>query len=76
VIGFEYGTKGTRMENMLGSFICEYKGKRVNVSGKMSDDQRIAYVKDLPSTIEVHADSETNDGSLRLPIFQRAREDK
>jgi len=76
VIGFEYGRKGTRMEEMLGAFICEYKGKKVRVSGKMSDDQRKAYVEDLPSVIEVHADSETNDGSLRLPIFQRVREDK
>ena len=76
VIGFEYGREGTRLEKMLGAFICEYKGHRVNVSGKMSDKQRLAYVEDLPSFIEVHADSETNDGSLRLPIFQRHREDK
>ena len=76
VIGFEYGRKGTRMEKMLGAFICEYKGTRVRVSGKMSDPQRKAYVEDLPSVIEVNADSETNDGSLRLPIFQRVREDK
>lgn len=76
VIGFEFGRKGTRMEKMLGAFICEYKGNKVRVSGKMSDDQRKAYVDDLPSVIEVHADSETNDGSLRLPIFQRVREDK
>ena len=76
VIGFEYGREGTRMETMLGKFVCEYKGKRVKVSGKLSDKQRMAYVEDLPSVIEVHADSETNDGSLRLPIFQRVREDK
>ena len=76
VIGFEYGKKGTRLENVLGAFICEYKGKRVNVSGKLSDKQRIEYAENLPSFIEVNADSETNDGSLRLPIFQRVRIDK
>ena len=37
---------------------------------------RKEYVKDLPSWIEVNADSETDDGSLRLPIFQRVRIDK
>lgn len=76
VIGFEYGRKGTRLEKLLGKFICEYKGNRVGVSGKLSDDQRKKYMEDLPSVIEVNADSETNDGSLRLPIFQRARYDK
>jgi len=76
VIGFEYGKEGTRLEKMLGAFICEYKGHRVKASGKLSDEQRIEYVKNLPHIIEVHADSETNDGSLRLPIFQRARYDK
>jgi len=76
VIGFEYGKKGTRLEKVLGAFICEYKGNKVRVSGKLSDDQRIEYAENLPSFIEVNADSETDDGSLRLPIFQRARVDK
>ena len=76
VIGFDYGKKGTRLEKVLGKFICEYKGKIVKVSGKLSDLQRAEFAKDLPSWIEVNADSETNDGSLRLPIFQRVRYDK
>ena len=76
VIGFEYGKAGTRMEKMLGSFVVEYKGTRINVSGKMTDGERIAWAKDLPSWIEINADSETDDGSLRFPIFQRIREDK
>jgi ATP-dependent DNA ligase len=76
VIGFEYGKKGTRLEKVLGAFICEYKGNKVRVSGKLSDDQRIEYAENLPSFIEVNADSETDDGSLRLPIFQRVRVDK
>lgn len=76
VVGFHYGRSGTRMEKMLGAFICDFNGVEVRVSGKMTDEQRIAWAKDLPSVIEVNADSITNDGSLRLPIFQRIREDK
>jgi ATP-dependent DNA ligase len=76
VVGFEYGREGTRLEKLLGKFLCQYKDKIVKVSGKISDKQREEFVKDLPSVIEVYADSETNDGSLRLPIFQRVRVDK
>ena len=75
VIGFEYGRPGTRLETMLGKFVCDYNGVEVRVSGKLSDKQRIEYVKNLPSYITVHADSITDDGSLRLPIFQHVRKD-
>lgn len=76
VVGFNYGRKGTKYESMLGAFVCEYKGQHVNVSGKMTDGDRRRFVENLPPFIEVHADSETNDGSLRIPIYQRPRYDK
>ena len=76
VIGFEYGRKGTRLEKMLGKFVCDFNGIEVKVSGKLSDKMRIDYMENLPSHITVYADSITDDGSLRLPIFQRARWDK
>ena len=76
VIGFKFGREGTKYEAMLGAFTVEFNGVRVDISGKMSDKQRQEWVEDLPSWITVHADSVTDDGSLRLPIFQHVRYDK
>lgn len=76
VLRWVFGKKGTRLENLMGKLICDYNGIEVGVGSGFSDEQRLQYMTETPRWIEVHADSETKDGSLRLPIFQRARDDK
>lgn len=73
VIGFELGTG--KYKNVVGKLICNYNGVEVRVGSGLSDVQRQEFLKDTPKMIEVHADSETKDGSLCYPIFQRARDD-
>lgn len=76
VLRWVHGKKGTKYENMMGKLICDYNGVEVGVGSGFDDEQRQRYMSETPRWIEVHADSETKDGSLRLPIFQRARDDK
>ena len=76
ITGFNFG-KG-RLEDKLGTFICDYKGKPLKVSGKLSDKDREEYAKNPPigKIAEVEFKEETHTGSLRDPIFVRIRDDK
>jgi DNA ligase-1 len=73
VVGWEYGNG--KYADVLGYFICNYNGKRVEVGSGLSDDQRVEFMEDTPNIIEVKFFEETNDGSLRFPIFRRRRDD-
>jgi DNA ligase-1 len=74
VIGWEYG-KG-KYEDLLGYFICDYNGVKVEVGSGLSDAQREEFMEDTPKLIEVKYFEETKDKSLRFPIFLRVRDDK
>ena len=79
VIGYEEGEG--RCRGMLGAFVCKYKGRRVNVGGKMSDDQRKLFWKERKSLIGrkidvlVQARDSTADIIACFPRFARFRDD-
>lgn len=77
VVGINLGTEGSRLERKLATFVCEYKGKRINVSGKLSDKDREEFAKNPPigKIIEVEYQEETVNGVLRNPIYVRVRDD-
>lgn len=82
VIGFEPGTG--KYTDMLGAFICEYKGGQVRVGSGLTDAQRAEVYKDpskyLDTIIEISYFEETQDStgkpSLRFPTFKDFRPDK
>jgi DNA ligase-1 len=82
VIGFEEGTG--KYTEMLGAFICEYKGSTVKVGSGLTDEQRkeIWQNRDkyLDTIIEIAYFEETKDStgklSLRFPTFKDFRPDK
>jgi DNA ligase-1 len=65
---------------MLGAFIVDYKGVRVNVGSGLSDELRASVWPEqgnvIGRVIEVKYHEETPDGSLRHPVFKRFRDDK
>ncbi|WP_252225170.1 MULTISPECIES: hypothetical protein [unclassified Clostridium] len=82
IIGYEEGT-GKYVE-MLGSFIIDYKGNKVNVGSGYTDDQRIDFWKNkdeyIDKILEVKFKEETQDKktkliSLQFPTFVCIRED-
>ena len=82
VIGFEEGTG--KYVDMLGAFICEYKGGQVKVGSGLTDEQRIEVWRNSRNyenlIIEVSYFEETKDStgklSLRFPTFKDFRFDK
>lgn len=74
------GRKGTKYEKLLGKFVIERNGVKVQVGSGIHDDQRMlieeAHKFYVGKTIEVMYDSITPDGSLRFPRFKKIREDK
>ena len=74
VIG-KFGGKG-RLKNTLGGLIVKYNDVEVKVGSGYSDEERELFMKNPPSIIEVKCKGETEDGSLREPIFVRVRDDK
>lgn len=76
VTGFEFGTPGTRLENIVGKLVVDFKGVEVRVGSGLSDEQRVEFLDNLPSLVEVEFKEITRDGSLREPIFKRVRDDK
>jgi DNA ligase-1 len=78
IIGYEEG-KG-RNQGRLGKFICNFKGHQVDVGGGFSDALRKKFWQErdemVGKIIEVKAQEETKEGSLRFPIFVRLRLDK
>ena len=78
IIGINLGKEDSRLKGKLATFICEYKGKPLNVSGRLDDKDRDEFAKNPPigKIAEVQFQEETPEGSLRNPIFIRLREDK
>ena len=74
VVG-KFGGKG-RLKNTLGGLIVKYNDVEVKVGSGYSDEERELFMKNPPSIIEVKCKGETEDGSLREPIFVRVRDDK
>lgn len=82
VVGFEEGNG--KYSEMLGAFICEYKGGEVKVGSGLTDDLRKEIwnnqSKYFNSIIEVSYFEETKDStgkfSLRFPTFKDFRPDK
>ncbi len=74
VVG-KFGGKG-RLKNNLGGLIVKYNDVEVKVGSGYSDEERELFMKNPPSIIEVKCKGETEDGSLREPIFVRVRDDK
>jgi DNA ligase-1 len=78
IVGYEEGTGQNK--GKLGAFIVNHKGKKVNIGGGYTQEQREEFwrIRDkmIGKVIEVEAGKETKDGSLRFPEFIRVREDK
>lgn len=74
VVG-KFSGKG-RLKNTLGGLIVKYNDVEVKVGSGYSDEERELFMKNPPSIIEVKCKGETEDGSLREPIFVRVRDDK
>jgi DNA ligase-1 len=69
-----------KYENALGKVVVEYKGQKVKVGSGFSDSQRHAFWEKPAMLqgrmIEVEYMEETDDGSLRHPVFKGFRPDK
>ncbi|MCP3681985.1 MAG: hypothetical protein GY861_04770 [bacterium] len=83
VVDIFMAEEGSKYEGMLGGFVCESEcGEvKVKVGSGFNDEDRVNYLTEQPSVIEVEYDSITEDKktkqkSLFLPIFKRPRYDK
>jgi DNA ligase 1 len=76
VTGFYLGKHGTRLQNIVGGLIVNYKGVEVHVGSGLSDAQRLEFLDELPEIIEIEYKEVTPDGSLREPIMKSIRNDK
>lgn len=84
VVGFEYGAKGTKYEEMLGSLIVESSDGKIkfNVGSGFTDELRENPNQFLDKVIEVRYNDivqnkdEPDFYALYLPRFIRIREDK
>jgi DNA ligase-1 len=78
VDGWEYGTG--KNSNVIGKFLCHYfneKGERIDfkVGSGLSDDERIDYMTNTPTLIEIEFQQFTKAGKPRFPTFTRVRDD-
>lgn len=74
VTGWEYGEG--KNSDVVGALNCMLEdGTTFNVSG-MSDGDRVNFMYDTPSVIEVEFQDYTKDGIPRFPRFKRRRDDK
>ena len=83
IVGFQEGTG--KYEDMLGAFICEYKGNTLFVGSGMNDDLRYHawhHKEDYFGKIievkykDISHNKETGMESLQFPIFLQVRTDK
>ena len=74
VIG-KFGGRG-RLKNTLGGLIVKFNDTEVKVGSGYTDEEREMFLNNPPKIIEVKCKGETEDGSLREPIFVRVRDDK
>lgn len=70
------GKKGTKVENVLGALVVDFKGNKVKIGSGYSDEERVEFLENPPHMIEVEYKSITKDGSLFHASFIRVREDK
>lgn len=77
IVDIVMGRKGTRIENMVASLVCEYKRKKITVGTGFSDKDRKEFAKNPPigKMIEIEFTEETPSGALREPRFKKIRED-
>ena len=75
VTGWEYGTgKNT---NVVGRLNCVLSnGVTFNVGSGLNDQERLEFMEDTPTLIEVAYQEMTQDGKPRFGTFVRVREDK
>ena len=73
-----------RLSGMLGAFVVDYKGNRLNVGSGMSDEQRVTFWNNRDSMVgrvievkykEESSDKKTGLNSLQFPIFVALREE-
>lgn len=80
VLRWEYGESGKKHEFVVGKLICEIMTpegpKEFGVGSGLSDQERIDFMKDTPTLIEVDYQNLTNDGVPRFGTFVRRRDDK
>jgi DNA ligase-1 len=75
VIGWDYGTG--KNSTVVGRLNCELSnGNKFNVGSGFSDDQRIDYMTNTPTIVEVAYQEMTKDGKPRFVTFVRPRDDK
>ena len=74
VIDWKFGTG--RNKKVLGKFVCDFNGVKVECGSGLTDKQRKEFMTDTPKMIEVKYQEITKDGSLRFPTFVCVREDK
>lgn len=83
IVGCEEGTG--RLSGMLGAFVLDFNGNKVNVGSGFSDEQRQNFWnqrEDIVGTLcevkykEVSHDKKTGLSSLQFPIFVTLRTDK
>jgi len=75
VIGWEYGTG--KNSDVIGKLNCVLaNGITFNVGSGLSDQERLDFMDDTPSLIEVAYQEITQDGKPRFGTFVRVRDDK
>ena len=75
VIGWEYGTG--KNSDVIGKLNCVLNnGTTFNVGSGLSDQERIEFMDNTPTLIEVAYQEITNDGKPRFGTFVRVRDDK
>lgn len=83
IVGCEEGTG--RLSGMLGAFVLDFNGNKVNVGSGFSDEQRQSFWsqrEDIVGTLcevkykEVSYDKKTGLSSLQFPVFVTLRTDK
>lgn len=73
VTGWDYGTG--KNSQVVGNLNCIMRnGTTFNVGSGMSDDQRIAFMTETPSIIEVAYQELTKEGKPRFGTFVRSRD--
>ena len=85
IVGFNYGTKGTKNENVISSLVCESSDGLLKTQPQGLKEKDMQYITDnqeklLGSIIEVKCSGLSNDSSgaysLLYPAFKGFRDDK
>lgn len=74
VTGWEYGTG--KYSNVIGKLNCIFRGEPFNVGSGLSDQERLEFMDETPTLVEVAYQEVTQDGKPRFGTFVRVRDDK